>query len=118
MGLTQGLGVAASYLKGIQFVDGLTLKIKKTPEYVQANEGFGFKDGPNAGKTVRFYFELEGEERYFDSTSSRFINALDPFKVGDTVLISRTGSAMKTEWFAKKSSTKAKEAEEKDVPFM
>ena len=102
MGLTSDLGVAGSYLKGEQFEGGLTVKILKDPELIKANEGFGFKaDGPHAGKAVRFYFEVNGEEKTFDASSKRMIAAMDDFKVGDIVTITRSGSAMKTEWEAK-----------------
>lgn len=98
MGLTSTLGVTGSYLKGKQFEEGVVAKIVKAPEMVAANEGFGFKDGEHEGKTLRLFLEVAGEERTFDTTSVRLIGALDPFNVGDTVLIKRNGNAMKTEW--------------------
>lgn len=98
MGLTSDLGVTGSYLKGQQFEQGITAKIIKAPELVEANEGFGFKDGEHEGKALRLFLEVDGDERTFDTTSVRLIAAMDPFVIGDTVLIKRSGTAMKTEW--------------------
>ena len=117
MGLTNGFGVAGAYLKGAQFEQGLTVTIEKAPEMVEASEGFGFKDGEFAGKQLRFYFILDGDSRYYDATSVRLISAMDPFNVGDTVLIKRSGTAMKTEWTAKKVDAPAAKAVSDEDPI-
>ena len=103
MGLTSDLGVTGSYLKGQQFEAGIVAKITKAPEMIEANEGFGFKEGDHKGQALRLFLEVAGEERTFDTTSVRLISAMDPFNVGDTVLIKRSGSAMKTEWSVTKA---------------
>lgn len=98
MGLTSGLGVTGTYLRGSQFEPGIVAQIIKAPEIVQANDGFGFKTGEYVGKQLRLFLLVDGEERTFDTSSVRLISALDPFTVGDVVFIKRSGSAMKTEW--------------------
>lgn len=114
MGLTSDLGVTGSYLKGKQFEEGIVAKIIKAPEMVEANEGFGFKDGDHEGKTLRLYLEVDGDERTFDTTSVRLIAAMDPFAVGDTILIKRSGNAMKTEWTVTRTDAVAPAAEKKE----
>lgn len=118
MGLTSDLGVTGSYLKGKQFEEGIVAKIIKAPEMVEANEGFGFKEGEHEGKTLRLFLEVDGDERTFDTTSVRLIAAMDPFNIGDTVLIKRSGNAMKTEWSVARADAVAPAAEKvEEKPF-
>lgn len=112
MGLTSDLNVTGAYLKGKQFEQGIVAKILKAPEFVEANDGFGFDDGEHEGKSLRFYFEVDGKERTFDTTSVRLISAMDPFNVGDVVKITRSGNAMKTEWKVEKADAAAVAAPE------
>lgn len=97
---------AGSFIKGEEFEKGLTLKVTKKPELVAAsNPKYGFdKEHEYAGKTIRYHFELNGDEKTYDSTSARFKSALEKagVTVGDTVKITRTGKDFDTHFTAEK----------------
>lgn len=101
MGLTSGFNLSP-FLKGKEFVKGLTVRIIKTPTLEDSNDPkFGFKDGENKGKVLRFTFMVDGGEKLFDATSKRFCDAMDPFEVGANLHITRTGEGMDTDWIVK-----------------
>ena len=112
MGLTSGFKLTGSYLQGKQFEgDGITGVLYQEPKMCGkdegVNEGFGFKEGEYKDMALRIYLGVDGEDRYFDTTSVRLIAAIDAFKVGDVVKMVRRGSQMKTEWTVTKEKPSA-----------
>lgn len=102
---------SGAFIKGEEFEKGLVLKVAKKPSLVPAGDPkYGFdEDHPHAGKTIRYFFEVNGEEKTYDSTSVRFKNALEKagVTVGDTVKITRTGKSFDTNFTVEKGSPDA-----------
>lgn len=89
------------FIKSTEFdsENGKVLKITAEPELiVSANPKFGFVDGPNKGKTVRYKFTEDGNEKWFETKSLRFARALEAFEVGDTVRITRVPAGTDTQY--------------------
>lgn len=110
MGLLDGIAPTStnSFIKGVEFEgNGLKLKVSKTPEKIEANDPkFGWPDGPDKGKTIKFYFEQDGKERTFESKSARFIQAFNAVAVvGEEIVIRRTGTGTDTQYFAQSAGT-------------
>jgi hypothetical protein len=97
------ISVGGKFLKGADFDAGKTLTITGKPELVVcSNPKYGFPDGPNQGKTVRYYFKDQSGDRIFDSKASRFATAISRFEVGDTIHIQRNAAGTDTTYSANK----------------
>lgn len=109
------LSMSGKFIKVSDF-DGNGLKLKiasdKAVMVVCSNPKYGFPDGPNKGKTIRYAFEdLEGKERIFDSKSLRFASGISKFKKGDIVTIVRHPAGTDTQYEVKKEDDLA------SIPF-
>lgn len=110
------ISTGGKFIKGPDFDSGLTLTITAIPELVEcSNPKYGYPDGPNKGKTVRYYFKDKNGERIFDSKASRFAYAVSKYEVGDTLYIKRTPSGTDTQYQA--SKVDPKETPLEDIPF-
>jgi hypothetical protein len=98
--LTGGKFVSAKEFDG----QGKTLKITAEPELVTcSNPKYGFQEGVNKGKTVRYSFHDGNTDRLFESKAIRFAKAIEPFGVGDTVQIKRHAAGTDTQYEVKKA---------------
>lgn len=98
------ISVGGKFLKGADFDAGKTLTITGKPELVEcSNPKYGYPDGPNKGKTVRYYFKDANGDRIFDSKAGRFASAISKFEVGDTVDIVRNAAGTDTTYSIVKS---------------
>jgi hypothetical protein len=98
---------ASQFMSGKEFDgEGLILKVAKQPELVAASgPKFGYPEGhPHHGKTTRWYFVHNDEERYFDNTSGRLLNAMTDADLseGDMIQVQRSGLGTDTQWSVKK----------------
>lgn len=110
------ISVGGKFLKGADFDAGITLTITGKPELVVcSNPKYGFPDGPNQGKTVRYYFKDAQGDRIFDSKASRFATAISKFEIGDTLHIQRNSAGTDTTYSAKKVDPKETPLEA--IPF-
>lgn len=96
------ISTGGKFLKGADMDLGITVTITAEPELVETNPKYGFTEGPNKGKTVRYHFKDSNGERVFDSKSSRFATAISKFEVGDTLFIKRQAAGTDTTYDAKK----------------
>jgi len=110
------ISIGGKFLKGADFDAGITLTITGKPELVTcSNPKYGFPDGPNQGKTVRYYFKDASGDRIFDSKASRFATAISKFEVRDTLHIQRNNAGTDTTYSAKKVD--AKDVDLASIPF-
>lgn len=105
------ISTGGKFIKGSDLDNGLTLTITAEPELTECNPKYGFTEGPNKGKTVRYHFG----ERIFDSKSSRFASAISRFEVGDTVHIKRNLAGTETSFSIVKADPKETPLE--NIPF-
>ena len=98
------ISVGGKFIKGSDFDNGVTATITAPPELVETNPKYGFTEGPNKGKTVRYYFKDANGDRIFDSKSSRFATAISKFEVGDTVHIKREAAGTDTTYAVTKTT--------------
>ena len=96
------ISVGGKFIKGSDFDNGVTATITAPPELVETNPKYGFTEGPNKGKTVRYYFKDANGDRIFDSKSSRFATAISKYEVGDTLQITRNSAGTDTTYSMKK----------------
>lgn len=109
------ISTGGKFVKGADFDKGLTLTISAKPELVECNPKYGFTEGPNKGKTVRYYFTDKTGERVFDSKAVRFASAISKFEVGDRIYIKRQAAGTDTQYEMKKMDKDETALE--DIPF-
>lgn len=97
-----------AWIKGADFEEGLTLKIKATEKIksqygARAEDSIVEKNILEEGETFRYTFvDSEGVERRFDSASMPFFIAMQSaeFNFGDWLMIKREGKGDKTRYSA------------------
>ena len=103
------------YLKGEDFVDGITLLMLDKPKVIECNQPrFGREIGGKPNMTIRYTFrrpEKPDIEVFFDSHSRPFKRALQDaeVKVGDKISITRYGKGFDTSYEAKVHDNKQEE---------
>lgn len=87
----------------------------------------GFKVVPSKWdedeETVRYMFDLDGQEKQMDSKSLVLAEKMDEIEIGEMIEIGREGEGAQTKWSVKKVAEGGEEEKEKkeedlpDLPF-
>lgn len=90
------------FLSAKIFDGGVFLKITADAELVESsNPKYGFTEGANKGKTVRYFFNDGQNDKWFESKAIRFAKAIESFNPGDVVYIKRMAAGTDTQYEVK-----------------